>query len=126
MMKTVYRVEHIDYRHGPYVPSGMSKRHKDLSSRLCKAATASQPLPRVESLTTSEGDYFGFDSLISLIDWFELWLDELEAHDYHITVFNVAEEDVKVGTRQIVFPRKKYRRTSAIRMNEVKRCERKS
>jgi hypothetical protein len=68
----------------------------------------------------SEDDYCGFDSLTSLLDWFILWLDELEEYDYHVAVFEVAEGDVKVGATQLVFPRKKYRRTSAIRMNEVK------
>ncbi len=119
-MKTVYRVEHITYRHGPYVSTGMCKRHQFLSSQLCNAATSLQPLPYADGIIMSEDDYSGFDSFASLIDWFILWLDELEAHDYHIAVFEVAEEDVKVGAKQITFPRKKYRRTSAIRMKEVK------
>ena len=119
-MKMVYRVEHIVYRHGPYRHAGMSKRHKDLSERLCKAITSSQPLPYNDGIEMSDDDYCGFDSLASLLDWFILWLDELEEHDYHVAVFEVAEEDVKVEARQVVFPRKKYRRMSAIRMKEVK------
>ena len=121
-MITVYRVEHIIYHHGPY-QSGMSKRHKDFSARLrdsARLSTSMWPSPESEGIEMSEDDYCGFDSLASLIDWFILWLGELEAHDYHIAVFDVAEEDVQVGASQVVFPRKKYRRTSAIRMNEVK------
>jgi len=121
-MKTVYRVEHIAYRHGPYHNSkGMSKRHQELSVRMCGTATvAINPLPWEDGLdVNSEHLYCGFDSLISLLDWFILWLDELEAHDYHVAVFDVADVDIQVGGKQILFLRKKYRRTSAIRMNEV-------
>jgi hypothetical protein len=88
---------------------------------MCGTATkASNPMPKEDGLDVdSEHLYCGFDSLISLLDWFILWLDELEEHDYHVAVFNVAEDDIQVGGKQILFPRKKYRRTSAIRMNEV-------
>ena len=123
-MKTVYRVEHIAYRHGPYQSAKMSKRHQELSFRLCEAArgnVAANPLPKYDSLdVNSEHLYCGFDSLTSLIDWFILWLDELETHDYHVAVFDVDDTDVQVGGKQILFPRKKYRRTAALRMNEVK------
>jgi len=99
----------------------MCKRHQELSARLCKAATAAiNPLPCDDGLSIdSEHLYCGFDSLISLLDWFILWLDELEEYDYHVAVFNVADVDIQIGGKQILFPRKKYRRTSAIRMKEV-------
>jgi hypothetical protein len=89
---------------------------------MCDAATvAINPLPWEDGLNReSEHLYCGFDSLISLLDWFIIWLDELEEYDYHVVVFNVADEDIQVGGKQILFPRKKYRRTSAIRMKEVK------
>jgi hypothetical protein len=121
-MKTVYRVEHIEYRHGPYYSAGMCKRHKALSVRMCEATTTNQPLPLEDGLNDvmSCHLYFGFNSLISLLDWFILWLDELEEHDYHVAVFNVDEDDVTVGGRQVLFPRKKYRRSAAIRMKEVR------
>lgn len=119
-MKTVYRVEHIAYRHGPYVCEGMSGRNAALSSKMCiEAKRELQPLPKYDGITKMEEElYCGFDSLDSL---FEKWLTDLEEHDYHVAVFNVAAEDVIVGGKQVVFPRKKYRRASAIPMGEVKR-----
>jgi hypothetical protein len=88
---------------------------------MCEAATAThQPLPRYDGLDVDPEDLrFGFDSLISLIDWFILWLDELEEHNYHVAVFNVAADDVIVGGKQVLFPRKKYRRSATLRMEEV-------
>jgi hypothetical protein len=82
-----------------------------------------QPLPWNDGLEGKgdESQRYGFDSLDDLFNWFKEWLDDLEEHDYHVAVFNVDAEDVIVGGRQVIFPRKKYRRAAALRMEEVKR-----
>jgi len=123
-MKTVYRVEHIEYRHGPYVSYGMTKRSKELAekmrSEVCKLR---QPLIHDDGIEYRNDDqYCGFDSLDALFNWFEHWLDELEKHDYHIAVFDVEDSDIVEGVKQVLFRRKKYRRIAVMRMEEIQ-CE---
>jgi len=122
-MQTVYRVEHIAYRHGPYF-AGRPKNEagRRLAIKLDAEFTiANQPPPCLDGIQAMCEDlYCGFDSLEKLYVWFEQWLDDLEAADYHVAVFEVPVTEVLKGRQQVVFPRKKYRRKTAMPIYKIK------
>ena len=123
-MKTVYRVEHIRYRHGPYYASYdyMTERSEILAERLNVHCDSDRhPSPCEDGIDSYPYDdyYCGFESLDALFDWFEDWLDELEEYDYHVAVYNVKDCDIMEGGRQIMFRRKRYRRIASLQMSEV-------
>lgn len=124
-MKTIYRVEHYDRRHGPYPASWteMNKRCREMANKLIRELDyARQPEPCSDGIVNYGGDYYcGFDSLDALFDWFEQWLEELQKHDYHVAVFEVEDNDTLRGEKQVMFRRKKYRRKQTLRLNEVKK-----
>jgi hypothetical protein len=123
-MKTIYRVEHYDRRHGPYPASHekMNGQCQELAEKLHKSWTPDQhPPPCFDGILDYSDDYYcGFDSLDALFDWFEQWLEELQAHNYHIAVFEVEENDTLRGGKQVMFKRKKYRRKQTLRLSEVR------
>jgi hypothetical protein len=123
-MKTVFRVEHIAYRHGPYNSSsalGMNAKCRQLANKLgAEFDYCTNPPPSGDGIPVYFDDHYcGFDSLDTLFDWFERWLADLQEHDYHVAVFEVNETDLLHGGKQVMFRRKKYRRTTAMRMDEV-------
>ena len=123
-MKTVFRVEHIAYRHGPYNSSqalGMNAKCRKLAIKLgAEFDHYRQPPPFSDGIRDHGNDHYcGFDSLDDLFDWFERWLADLQEHRYHVAVFEVNEADLLHGGKQVMFRRKKYRRTASMRMDEV-------
>ena len=125
MMKTVYRVEHYDRRHGPYNSSWdkMNKSCQKLAHKLGDEFNpGQQPPPGSDGILHFSADYYcGFDSLGSLFDWFEQWLEELQKHSYHIAVFEVEDSDTLHGGKQVMFKRKKYRRKQTLQLSEVRK-----
>ena len=80
-----------------------------------------QPSPSADGILNYSADYYcGFDSLESLFEWFEQWLEELQEHNYHVAVFEVEDDDTRHGGKQVMFKRKKYRRKQTIQLSEVK------
>jgi len=124
-MLTVYRVEHYDRRHGPYLASfeKMNKRCLALANKLHQGFTHEQhPPPGTDGILNYSPDYYcGFDSIDALFDWFEQWMEELQEHDYYIAVFEVEDSDVRHGGKQVMFKRKKYRRRHTLQLSEVKK-----
>ena len=123
-MKTIYRVEHYDRRHGPYHASWdqMNNRCRELCYKLDLEFKHNQhPPPGADGIFNFSNDYYcGFDSLEDLFDWFEQWLEELQEHDYHIAVFEVEDSDTLHGGKQVMFKRKKYRRKQALQLSEAR------
>jgi hypothetical protein len=123
-MKTIYRVEHYNRRHGPYRASSdkMNNRCLKLADKLHdEFSVAQQPPPCYDGICNhGSDDYCGFNSLDDLFKWFEQWLEELQEHDYHVAVFEVKDKHVRHGDKQVMFKRKKYRRKKTIRLDEVK------
>ncbi len=124
-MKTIYRVEHYDRRHGPYPVSRdkMNKCCRELANKLHGEFDSYQhPPPDYDGIINYGDDYYcGFDSVEALFDWFEQWLEELQEHNYHIAVFEVEDNDTLHGGKQVMFKRKKYRRKQTLRLSEVKK-----
>jgi hypothetical protein len=124
-MKTIYRVEHYDRRHGPYEASWekMNRRCQKLADKLGQDCTSDQhPPPRSDGILRYGAEYYcGFDSIQSLFDWFEKWLKELQEHNYHVAVFEVEDNDTLLGGKQVMFRRKKYRRKQTLQLSEVKK-----
>ncbi len=125
-MKTIYRVEHYDRRHGPYPASQdkMTNRCRKLADKLfLEYDDVRQPPPRLDGIVNHGDDdyYCGFDSVEALFNWFERWLEELQDHNYHVAVFEVEDNDTLHGQKQVMFKRKKYRRKRALRLSEVKK-----
>lgn len=123
-MKTVYRVEHKRYRHGPYNLSSIkTNKCRKLSWKLVNAADTVRrhPSPCMDGIRNfGDADYCGFESLEQLMDWFEDCIDELHEHEYHVCVFEVPEWTVKRGRRQVVFRRKDTKRKRTISLLELK------
>jgi hypothetical protein len=121
----VYRVEHYDRRHGPYAASwdSMNNECQKLADVLRVTSTWEQhPPPDHDGiLHYNHQHHCGFASLDALFDWFEQWLEGLIECDYHIAVFEVDEDDVLIGEKQVMFKRKQHRRKQTIRLNEVKK-----
>ena len=124
-MKTIYRVEHRDRRHGPYHASWekMNKRCRKLCHKLDDEFNHDQqPPPSMDGIMNFSAAYYcGFDSLESLFDWFEQWLEELQEHKYRIAVFEVENKDTLIGGKQVMFKRKKYRRKQVLQLSEAKK-----
>ena len=124
-MKTIYRVEHCDRRHGPYHSSWdkMNRRCQGLADKLGDEFNLGlQPPPPYDGILNFSGDYYcGFDSLEALFNWFERWLEELQEHNYHIAVFEVEDADTLHGDKQVMFKRKKYRRKQALQLSEARK-----
>lgn len=124
-MKTIYRVEHYDRRHGPYQASWekMNNRCRELADKLDREFKHDQhPPPSSDGIFNfSKDHYCGFDSLQALFDWFERYLEELQDHDYHVAVFEVEDDDIKHGGKQVMFRRKQYRRKQSLQLSEVKK-----
>ena len=124
-MKTIYRVEHYAYRHGPYPISWekMNRRCQELAHKLLREFDFThQPPPNSDGIINSGKDYYcGFDSLDAWFDWFEQWLEELQECHYHVAVFEVEDSDTLHGGKQVMFRRKKYRRKQTLQLSEVKK-----
>ncbi|MHC4371273.1 MAG: hypothetical protein ACYSW8_26975 [Planctomycetota bacterium] len=130
-MKTVYRVEHIAYRHGPYNSSRTLFKNDGCRQLAHKLGTEfdwdHNPPPPYDGIKDHGDDHYcGFASLDDLFIWFNRWLEDLQENDYHVTVFEVEDEDVLKGRKQVMFRRKKYRRRAAIRFDEIENLLRKA
>jgi hypothetical protein len=121
-MKTIYRVEHYDYRHGPYRAGLSGKTTKtrkcvELANKLSSECNFDhQPPPPYDGISDyHDSDYYcGFDSLDKLFDWFERWLEELDSAGYVVAVFEVPSESIKTGHKQVMFPRKVHKRRNTV------------
>jgi|GEM_PF-3695731 len=122
-MKTIYRVEHYDRRHGPYEASynEMNKKCKKLAEKLDREFLVEQhPPPLTDGIRDySVSHYCGFDSLDALLDWFEEWLEDLEECGYHVAIFEVEDSELLHGNKQVMFKRKEHRRKQALKLSEA-------
>ena len=107
-MVTVYRVENMESRKGPYVCTSIYNRiwqdaitdHYDDNTH---------PEPDEDGCSYIKDDeYCGFDSMHSLLRWFSYdELDILLKNNFHIRTYTVPYADVRFGRKQLVFKRSK-------------------
>lgn len=111
----VYRVENDNGR-GPYRP-GWNQDNIDLSIDQSILATEIgnahnddnlRPAPWIDGIKNWDFDdlyepRFGFMSIGELIQWFDGWLDFLELYGYSFRAFEIEDQYVIVGKRQVVF-----------------------
>ena len=48
-------------------------------------------------------DRFGFASIEQLLDWFDMYLDNLRDHEYRVVKISVHQSRVKYGRKQLMF-----------------------
>jgi hypothetical protein len=67
---------------------------------------SSRPIPFCDGIGKyNEKDYFGFDSLDSLIAWFDNLLPSLEDYGYCVSIYEIDPTFVKFGRHQVAFER---------------------
>lgn len=106
----VYRVEHAKHGHGPYRSSEMvNEGCVKLSKELMDAFSLdTHPVPCLDGIHDLDSEeYCGFESLYQLHDWFGRYLQDLHIAGYHVAVFDVPENTVRKGNKQVVFRRMK-------------------
>lgn len=108
----VYRVEHSEYKIGPY--QGMAMGHDDWSDYW----SYRHPGPRSDGLDfpISDSYFFGFKSIRQLLDWFLLWdLWKWRKKGFAVYRYSIADEHVRIGGHQLVFVRAQARSRQQVR-----------
>jgi hypothetical protein len=109
----VYRVEHAGYREGPYNPEWAPEVHKGGDSMSwAHTGRTNTPGPRrdmgeADFFRLSSRHFFGFKTREALDRWFCGWKRVLHAAGYLIAAYEVPEEHVIFGKRQLAFVRHK-------------------
>jgi hypothetical protein len=103
----VYRVAHATEKRygfpmGPY--NGAVPVMKDDEKINWAHQDDNHPSPRMDGVSISVDEYCGLASMERLRDWFDGWLGILGAQGFRIFVYEVPENLVKQGRKQLVFP----------------------
>lgn len=108
----VYRVEHKEYRHGPYIVPRTGLPHEvwfpliSLADSLCWAHNDSMHLPPRD---IRYNQICGFESLHDLLYWFSDFLDDLTDNGYIVAEYET--ENYNFDNDQVTFDKE-----SAIRL----------
>lgn len=119
----IYRVEHAQYRNGPYTITGLLTDDEDGTpwweypdkEALSNLSTAlhdshswgldadTHPCPEEDGIIINSGDVCGFASMNDLRMWFEGFDKRLADNDFKVYVYKVLKKKVQVGSMQVVF-----------------------
>jgi hypothetical protein len=110
MFMRIYRVQHAEYGTGPFVegPRVMVEMGDDGQVTDLSAAFSirhpNRRIPRDDGISLSfYGKVFGCDCLEGLFYWFSEYIQELEAANYIIAVYDVESYFVLQGHTQVAF-----------------------
>jgi hypothetical protein len=99
----VYRVEHEQKGHGPYVECyGDTEWDTDCRYRF---PDPQRPMPMEDGIEgLKDAHFFGFQSLIQLRSWFppSVW-ERMSRVGFSVAVYRVPDTWVKVGGKQVAF-----------------------
>ena len=100
----VYRVENAEC-HGPYIGREYDSRvdTRDDKTNQRHANMKTHPCPSADGLFLEEYDYCAFDSMDKLQKWFKGDIRWLKMNKFHVSVYEIEPEKVKVGRRQVLF-----------------------
>ncbi len=106
----IFRVEHSRFNHGPYNREAVTTDDcLDLAYKLVAAHNNDESRPSIkwdiEQFYQKTYKVCGFDSLDSLYQWFNGWLDKLQACGYVIKVFETDDFDLGKSGLQLIFNR---------------------
>ena len=100
----VYRVED-DECHGPYIGRSLEDR-VDLwngKANMRHNNMKTHPSPSCDGIFLDEGDYCAFDSMEKLRQWFSGDIRWLKKKKFHVSIYEIEPEKVKVGRKQVLF-----------------------
>lgn len=106
----IYRVQHAEHGTGPFVEGprvmvevGDFGQVTDLSCIFCMRHP-NRRIPRDDGIPSNfHGKVFGCDCLEGLFYWFSEYIQELEAANYIIAVYDVESDFVLQGHTQVAF-----------------------
>ena len=100
----VYRVEDAEY-HGPYIGRERDIRVDTRDDKASRRHTnmKTHPCPSSDGLFLEKNDYCAFDSMEKLQKWFKGDIRWLKMNKFHVSVYEIEPEKVKVGRMQVLF-----------------------
>lgn len=106
----IYRVQHAECEAGPFIDGppimvemGHDYQITDLSAVFC-IRHPNRRIPRDDGIPPNfYGKVFGCDCLEGLFYWFSEYIQELEAANYIIAVYDVESDFVLQGHTQVAF-----------------------
>lgn len=104
----VYRVEHEERGHGPYV--GCYSETKWDHTGAYRSVSDSRPMPFEDGIEgLQDKHFFGFQSLTQLRSWFppNVW-ERMSRVGFSVAVYRVPDTWVKVGGKQVAFRKPAY------------------
>lgn len=104
----VYRVQHKETGLGPYHPQ--TEECKLLKRRLCDSHDDIMNPALCDAFNTADADriikneyVFGFLSLEELYTWFDGFIQDLCQCGYEIVIYDVGDDCVCIGHKQVAF-----------------------
>lgn len=100
----VYRVEDAEC-HGPYIGREYDSRvdTRDDTAKVRHGNMKTHPCPSCDGLNIEAGDHCGFESMYKLRTWFRGDIRWLKTNKFHISIYEIEPEKVKIGKRQVLF-----------------------